>query len=112
MKKKISWRRICSIALSLAVLLYLFYQIYSVSHDTIQTEYALDYTYHETIPLNAFIVRNETLLTTDATGVIGYAQTNGSKIPAEQIVARVFETDEQAAVQAQLDEVNESAIMA
>ncbi|MBR3844649.1 MAG: hypothetical protein IKM39_04000 [Clostridia bacterium] len=107
MKKNLSWRRICSILLSLAVLLYLFYQIYSVSHDTIQTEYALDYTYHETIPLNAFVVRQETLLTTNATGVIGYAQANGSKVPAEQVIARVFETDEQAAVQAQLDEVNE-----
>ncbi len=107
MKKTISWRRICSILLSVAVLLYLFYQIYSVSHDTIQTEYALDYTYHETLPLNGFIVRNETLLTTEQSGVIGYAQPNGSKVPAGQVVARVFDTDQQAAVQAQLDEVNE-----
>ncbi len=107
MKKTISWRRICSILLSVAVLLYLFYQIYSVSHDTVQTEYALDYTYHETLPLNGFIVRNETLLSTDQTGVIGYAQPNGSKVPSGQVVARVFDSDEQAAVQAQLDEVNE-----
>ena len=107
MKKSLSWRRICSILLSIAVLLYLFYQIYSISHDTIQTEYALDYTYYETLPLDGFLVRNEVLLSTDQTGVIGYAQPNGSKVPAGQVVARVFGTDEQAAVQAQLDEVNE-----
>ncbi len=107
MKKTISWRRICSVLLSVAVLLYLFYQIYSVSHDTIQTEYALDYTYHETLPLDAFVVRQETLLSTQESGVIGYAQSNGSKVPAGQVVARVFETEQQAAVQAQLDEINE-----
>lgn len=106
MKKVISWRRICSIFLSVAVILYLFYQIYSISHDTLQTEYALDFTYHETIPLSGFIVRNETLLSTDQTGVIGYAQPNGSKVPSGQVVARVFDTDEQAAVQSELDEVN------
>lgn len=107
MKKTASWRRICSVLLSVAVLLYVFYQIYSITHDTIQTEYALDYTYHETLPLNGFIVRNEVLLTTEQTGVIGYAQPNGSKVPSGQVVARVFANDEQAAVQAQLDEVNE-----
>ena len=106
-KKTFSWRRVCSLLLTVAVILYLFYQIYSVSHDTLQTEYALDYTYHETLPMNAFVVRNEVLLTSKQNGVIGYAQANGSKVPSGQVVARVFANDEQAAVQSQLDEVNE-----
>ena len=107
MKKSLSWRKICSILLSVAVLLYLFYQMYSVSRNTIQTEYALDYTYHETVPLNGFIIRKEVTLSSSEQGIIGYAQANGSKVPAGQVVARVFENDEQAAVQAELDEVNE-----
>ena len=108
MKHSISWRKICSALLSIAVLIYLFYQIYSVSHDTIQTEYALDYTYHETVPLSAYFIRNElTLSSTGDHGIIGYAQADGNKVSKGEVVARIFENEQQAAVQADLDQVNE-----
>ncbi len=107
MKRTVSWRSVCSILLSVAVLVYVFYQIYSVSHDNIQTEYALDYTYHETVPLSAYVVRDEFTLTSDNEGIIGYAQANGNKVSKGHVVARVFENEQQAAVQADLDQVNE-----
>lgn len=109
MKKKngVLWRRVCSVLLSVAVMCYLAYQIYSAAHHTLTTEYALDYTYHETMSLDGFIVRDEKILTTDASGVVSYSQESGSKVAAGHVVARVCENDEQASVQTQLDEVND-----
>lgn len=106
MKKGVLWRRILSGVLSLAVIAYLAYQIYSVNHDVIQTEYALDYTYYQTVPLEGLFLRQEQVITTAEQGVVGYCQTSGSKVAAGHVVARVFDTDEQAAVQTQIDEIN------
>ncbi len=103
-----SWRLIVSIALSLALILYLGYQIYSVNHDVIKTEYALDYTYYQTIPLQGFIVRDESVLTNDQSGVLGYTQASGSKVSAGQTIARVFDTAQQAAIQTEIDQIDKT----
>lgn len=103
-----SWRLIVSIALSLALILYLGYQIYSVNHDVIKTEYALDYTFYQTIPLQGFFVRDESVLTNDQSGVLGYTQASGSKVSAGQTIARVFDTAQQAAIQTEIDQIDKT----
>lgn len=106
MKKGTLWKRVVSALVSLAVIAYIGYQIYSVYHDVLKTEYALSYTYHQTLPLKAFLLRNEEIMTTDSTGVVGYCQASGSKIAAGHVVARIFKDDSQAAIQARMDEID------
>jgi hypothetical protein len=100
-----TWRRLLSVLLSLSVVLYLGYQIYSLNHDVIQTEYALEYTHYQTLPLEGIFVRDEMVLTTSADGVVGYCQPTGSKVAAGHVVAKVFENSNQAAIQAQIDDI-------
>lgn len=108
MKKHALLRRICSLALSLALVVYLGYQIYSANHDAIKTEYALDYTYHQSMTLKGFFIRDEQPLTASVGGVVGYCQPSGTKVPAGHIVAKVFSNSDQAAVQAQIDAIDDT----
>ncbi len=108
MKKGIILRRILSITLSVALVAYLAYHIHSASSDVIQTEYALDYTYHQTVSLQGFFIRNEQVLSTPSGGVVGYCQPSGTKVPAGHVVAKVFSDSNQAAVQAQIDSIEET----
>ncbi len=105
-KSNTSWRRIVSIVLSVLLIAYLGYQIYSVNHDVYKTEYAMDSTYYHTMPLQGLILRDETVIAGSADGLLGYCQPSGSKVAAGHTVARVFDTPEQAAAQTRVDEID------
>ncbi|MBR4867533.1 MAG: hypothetical protein IKU10_00100, partial [Clostridia bacterium] len=105
-KKPASMRAILSIGLSLSVILYLGYQIFSINYDVLKTESAIDYTYYHTTPLQGFFVRDEVIISNNVSGVVGYCQPSGSKVASGQIVARAFETNEQAAMQTEIDEID------
>ena len=108
MKKGTILRRVISIALSLALVVYAGYHFYSAYHDVIKTEYALDYTYHRSVSLKGFFVRNEEPVQSSAEGIVSYCQSSGTKVPAGHVVAKVFSNSDQAAVQAQIDAIDET----
>ncbi len=107
MKKNIKLRVILSVGLSLLLLVYVIYQIYVSHTSVVETEYALDYTYHQTIPMQGFVVRNEEVINQKIPeGIISYCQPNGSKISSGHLLAKVFSNSEQAATQTKIDELD------
>ncbi len=108
MKKGGKWRRVLSVVLSLAVVLYLGYQIYSVGHDVLKTEYALDYTYYHTISMDGFILRDELVLPDNHSGVVVYNQSSGSKVSAGHVIAKVFDSEDKASIQLEIDSLTET----
>ncbi len=106
-KKGVTVRRVVSVIVSLAVLTYVGFQIYSAYHSSIKTEYALNYTFYDSISADGILIRNEHILQSDATGVVSYSQPSGSKIAAGRVVAKVFSNEEEATKQSRIDEIDE-----
>ena len=63
-------KRIGIVAVALLLLIYLGFQIYSTTYSQIKTETASYVAVNETISATGFVVRKETVLTNEASGVL------------------------------------------
>ncbi len=65
-------------------------QVYYFVHDKHDTEEAVLATVNEDIVFDGIIVRNETLVTYNGTGVLDYKYADGSKVSVNSTIAEVF----------------------
>ncbi len=89
---------------------YIGYQAYAAANPKLETEQALPYTFLDKISAEAYIVRNEEVITTDAGGVRSFAVESGTRVQKGGVIANVFTSEEQAGIQQQINDL-EAAIL-
>jgi hypothetical protein len=99
-------KRLITIFISLFLLAYVGYQAYLGFYHPIRTVKAQSSTATDSIPANAFVVHNETLISADVgTGVIDYTRANGERVPLGGAVANVYASAQDAENQSSLQEI-------
>ncbi len=106
-KKTSALTKIFSVVLSLVVVTYMVYLIVQSATKKIDTDYAVAYTYHNNLTCDAFIIRDEQIITRENTGgVLSYNIENGSKVAAGGVVAEVFSGNDGANTRARIAEID------
>lgn len=93
---------VCTV-LVLAVMLYLFQDVFKMNSNKYETETAELTTVQETIDLDAFIVRDEQYLDGNAKGTVVPLVSDGDRVASSDAVARVCAKDQDAADYAELE---------
>ena len=96
-------RVVISVAVSVFLLRYIILQLHNFLSKNITTEFALSYEFDDKISADAYIIRDEEVVSAQTSGgVIGYCQQSGSKVQAESTVAEIFSAEQQAAAKTAL----------
>lgn len=95
-QQKLLLRRTLAIAISVLILIYIGYQVYLVTHTTLDTEAVNSFTVSDSVETDAFMVRNESYIGTDINGTLISVIEDGSRVSKGEAVAAVF-TDELSA---------------
>ena len=82
--------KIVAVLISLFMIAYVGYQAFLSFYDPYETEVVKKEQYIESVQLNGFFVRDEQVIPTAKTGVIGYNYKNAQKISKNSIVANVY----------------------
>lgn len=99
---KIGWSVVALFAAA-----FLLYQAVTVSSQKISTEYVLHYSHYDAITADGYFVRNEEVLTSDASGVLSYTVSDGEHISATGTVAEVYTSEADASAQARMKELRQ-----
>ncbi|MBR5262543.1 MAG: hypothetical protein IKV49_01860 [Clostridia bacterium] len=94
---------VCTV-LVLAVMIYLFQDVFKMNNNTYETETAELATVQEVVDLDAFIVRDEQYLDGNASGTIVPLVADGDRVASSDAVARVCAKQQDAADYAELEE--------
>ena len=100
--------RVTSILLGVLLLVYIGYQIYRATNNSVRTEYALDYTYYDSVTAKGYFIRQELLVQSDASGIVNYEIEDGGRVAQGGVIAEVYQNEEQAKAQLALKEVNQA----
>lgn len=92
---KLLFKRILVAALTILALVYVAYLLISAQFDMYPTENAVKTTVTDTIYSNGFIIRDETIIPKDNSGILSYSCSNGDTVNANGEIAKVYsnETD-------------------
>jgi putative membrane fusion protein len=96
MKKTIKRDSFAIILVVALILVYVFYECYSVTHIELQTQTAVPTTIYETIDTTALIVRDERIVSNSTSGVTVACFSTGDKINVGGNVAVTFSSSEMA----------------
>ena len=96
--------------LALMILTFAVYQVYMIkgSHDNLKTQTAIMQTVSRSVTADGFIIREEKYVNNPHTGTVAPAVTNGSKVAVNDVVARIYPTEDAARSAARIEELNES----
>lgn len=106
MKRK-WWLRIATGVCSLLVIGYVGFQIYRSNHSNVQTVMVDDYHYADTVVTEGIFIREETVVTADASKSLRYRLTNGEKVAKNGVIAQVYENPDDIAVKDRIDRLAE-----
>ncbi len=104
MIKDKKWVNICCVVLLVAVMVYLFQDVFKTNSHKYETEIAEEVTVQETVKLQAFIVRDERYIEGKASGPVVSVVADGDRVASGDTVARVCTTEQDAADFAELEE--------
>lgn len=96
---KLLFKRILVSALTILALIYVAYLLISANFDMYPTENAVQTTVTNKIFTNAFIIRDENVITNNTTGVLSYSCYEGEEVKAGGEIAKIYETEEDALAQ-------------
>ena len=77
----------------LLLLIYIGYQAYLVAYEPYETVVVKEETYTKSLELEGFFVRDEAVLKTGQSGIIGYQYKSGEKVPINAEIARIYEKE-------------------
>ena len=100
-------KRLLTVLASLFLLAFVGYQAYQLLYSPIQTESVNSYSVYATEEATGFVIRNETVIADQSSGVRFYTVENGSRVPKGGEIARVFPTENDAWSQQRLDSLDE-----
>ena len=78
---------------SLLLLICIGYQAYLVAYEPYETVVVKEETYTKSLELEGFFVRDEAVLKTGQSGIIGYQYKSGEKVPINAEIARIYEKE-------------------
>lgn len=81
------------IALSVLIIVFLSFQIYSATFTSISTSSAIPFEYTEGIDTTGIIIRDETLIKNSQQGTLHFAVSDGEKIAKGGVIAHIYDGD-------------------
>jgi len=100
-------KRVLSALLGLLLIAYLCYHVLVVPYQSIETEQAVSYTARDTIEAEqAYIIRTETVVESDAKGSYRYAIGNGQRVASGSVIADVYHSDNVVQSLAKIDDLD------
>ncbi len=99
-------KRITATVAGLLLLSYIGFQVYNSIYKSVTTETAINMTVDNNLSAEAYIIRNEQVLTSDKPGVKVFTALNGSRISNNGIVANVYSGNEAAQAKKDIDEID------
>lgn len=100
-------KRIGIVVVALLLLIYLGFQIYNSTYSQIKTETASFVTVNDTISATGFVVREETVLTNEASGVLTYLLEDGDKVNNGGKVAEIYASSSDVSTQKSIQSLQE-----
>ena len=90
----IGLKRVFSALLGLLLIAYLCYHVLIVPYQSIETEQTVSYTARDTIEAEqAYIIRTETVVESDAKGSYRYSIGNGERVASGSVIADIYNND-------------------
>ena len=99
-------RYVLTAILSLLVIFYLLYHLFNGFNVEIETEPAFLTTQHETLTLDAYVIRNETVLYAKTGGGVNYAFEDGEKVSKNAKIADVYSDEGGRTLTAEIIEID------
>ncbi len=102
------YTRILATAAGILLIIYLLYQTVFTSLSSIKTETAIAYTAEETISAEGYIIRDETVITSDdaSGGVLNYEIADGNRVSKGGKVAGIYKSEHDVEIKAQIAELD------
>lgn len=100
-------RTLGAVVLAFLVLLYVGYQAYQATHQSIRTETSMYGEVSDVLQAQGFILRNETVIDEGYSGVLSYRVADGSRVSRGGVIADVFSNESDAASQRELDQLDQ-----
>lgn len=100
-------RTLGAVVLAFLVLLYVGYQAYQTTHQSIRTETAMYGEVSDVLQAQGFILRNETVIDESYSGVLSYRVADGSRVSRGGVIADIFSNESDAASQRELDQLDQ-----
>ena len=100
-------RTLGAVVLAFLVLLYVGYQAYQATHQSIRTETAMYGEVSDVLQAQGFILRNETVIDESYSGVLSYRVADGSRISRGGVIADIFSNESDATSQRELDQLDQ-----
>ncbi len=88
-------------------IVYFCIQVKNIFIDSMETEYATLASIDDTLDMKCYIVRNETLVSSDIGGTYNYVISEGEKLAKGQTIANIYTTDSEYKIQEQIRSINE-----
>ena len=99
-------KRIATLSIALLILFYVGYQIYRSHYSSVHTETASYFTGSESVQVNGFAVKDETLLPGSSTGVVDYVLSAGDKIAKGGTIAQIYSDSQQVTARHETESVD------
>jgi hypothetical protein len=96
-------RTVGALLLALLVLLYVGYQAYQATHQSIKTEVAMYGEASEVLQAQGFVIRDETVIDESVNGVLSYRVADGARVSANGVIADVFANESDAAARREIE---------
>ncbi len=104
---KLLFKRILIALITLLAVIYVAYLLISANFDMYPTENAVETTVTDKIYTNAFIIRDETYITNDSSGVLSYTVDDGEQVNADGEIAKIYSNESDATAQTKADMLEE-----
>lgn len=93
------------IGLSVLIIVFLSFQIYSATFSSISTSSAIPFEYTEGIDTTGIIIRDETLVKNSEQGTLHFAVSDGEKIAKGGVIAHIYDGDSSSANATKIEEL-------
>lgn len=104
---KLLFKRILITAISVLAVIYVAYLLISANFNIYPTENATETTVTDKIYANAFIIRDETIIDNNSSGVLSYTVDDGDAVKVDGEIAKVYCSESDAAAQTKADIIEE-----
>ena len=105
---KLLFKRIVVGILTVLAVVYVAYLLISANFDMYSTEDAVETTISDKIYSNAFIIRDESIIENNTSGVLSYTRDNGEAVAVDSVVAKIYQNESDALAQTTADALEEN----
>ncbi len=100
---KLLFKRILVAALTILAVVYVTYLLISANFDMYPTENAVQATVTASISADGFIIREETVIPNNSSGILSYTVSNGSAVEADSAIAKIYSNEAEAVASSRAD---------